>query len=209
MRPTGNAAARRFPYHATAARTASSARIPASVSHDSTSEKCSARWIWDAVKKLDAPRCGKCRSEGTLVRQSSDAATSQRPTAAANVAAHPMRVAVISDIHGNFHALETVLAALDGEETDALWCLGDLVGYGPLPNECAAAVAGRADLCLAGNHDLAVLGRVAIEDFSPDAAASAEWTRRVLSKDARSFLETLEPQAARDGVELFHGSPID
>jgi diadenosine tetraphosphatase ApaH/serine/threonine PP2A family protein phosphatase len=120
-----------------------------------------------------------------------------------------MRVAVISDIHGNLHALEAVLAALEEEQTDALWCLGDLVGYGPQPNRCTTAVAARAELCLAGNHDLAVLGALPIEEFSPDAAASATWTRTAITKETRAFLETLHPQAERDGVELFHGSPID
>src|SRR5205823_1257 len=69
-----------------------------------------------------------------------------------------MRVAVISDIHSNLHALEAVLAAIDTEAPDELWCLGDLVGYGPRPNECCAAIAERADVGLAGNHDLVVGG---------------------------------------------------
>jgi predicted phosphodiesterase len=120
-----------------------------------------------------------------------------------------MRVAVISDVHGNLHALEAVLEALEDDPPDALWCLGDLVGYGPHPNRCTTAIAARTDLCLAGNHDLAALGQIAIEEFSPDAAASAEWTRRVITGETRSFLETLEPLAVRDGVELFHGSPRD
>src|SRR3954454_17230630 len=120
-----------------------------------------------------------------------------------------MRIAVISDVHGNLHALEAVLASLEDDGTDALWCLGDLVGYGPHPNRCTTAIAARADLCLAGNHDLAALGKVAIEEFSPDAATSAEWTRGVLTDETRSFLETLAPQGTREGVELFHGSPRD
>jgi predicted phosphodiesterase len=120
-----------------------------------------------------------------------------------------MRVAVISDIHGNAHALDAVLEALEADGTDALWCLGDLVGYGPQPNRCTTAVAARAELCLVGNHDLAALGRLAIEEFSPDAATSAEWTRGVLTDETRSFLESLEPQGTREGVQLFHGSPRD
>jgi predicted phosphodiesterase len=120
-----------------------------------------------------------------------------------------MRVAVISDIHGNLHALDAVLRTLESEQVDALWCLGDLVGYGPQPNRCTTAVAARAELCLVGNHDLAALGRLAIEEFSPDAATSAEWTRGVLSEEARAFLGSLEPQGDREGVQLFHGSPRD
>lgn len=121
-----------------------------------------------------------------------------------------MRVAVISDIHGNLHALEAVLAALEREHPDSVWCLGDLVGYGPRPNRCCSAVAAGAELSLAGNHDLGVLGMLDLDDFSHDAAASARWTRTVLSDEARSYLEGLSSSAApRDGVELYHASPRD
>jgi diadenosine tetraphosphatase ApaH/serine/threonine PP2A family protein phosphatase len=121
----------------------------------------------------------------------------------------PSRVAVISDVHANWHALEAVLAAIATEEPDELWCLGDLVGYGPKPNPCCTTVRERAALCLAGNHDLGVLGRLDLEEFAPDAVVSAEWTRGVLDPDARAFLESLRPTARRDGVELFHASPRD
>jgi predicted phosphodiesterase len=119
------------------------------------------------------------------------------------------RVAVISDVHGNRQALDAVLAALGADEPDEVWCLGDLVGYGPEPNECCERVAARADLCLAGNHDLVVLGSLEIQDFAGDAAAAARWTQTVLSPQARAYLQALAPQAMRDGVELFHGSPRD
>ena len=119
------------------------------------------------------------------------------------------RVAVISDVHANWHALQAVLEAVDRESPDELWCLGDLVGYGPRPNPCVAAIRERAALCLAGNHDLGVLGEVDLDEFAPDAIASAVWTRGVLSDQARSFLESLSPTARRDGVQLFHASPRD
>jgi predicted phosphodiesterase len=120
-----------------------------------------------------------------------------------------MRVAVVSDIHSNLHALEAVLAAIETEAPDELWCLGDLVGYGARPNECCAAIAERADLCLAGNHDLVVLGTLDMDDFAGEAAAAAQWTRGVLDDDARAFLTRLEPQAKRDAVALYHGSARD
>jgi predicted phosphodiesterase len=120
-----------------------------------------------------------------------------------------VRVAVVSDIHGNLHALEAVLAAIDADPPDEVWCLGDLVGYGPRPNRCCELVRDRADLCLVGNHDLGVLGRLSIEDFSPDAAESARWTATVLDDDARAYLESLEPAAERFGVQLFHASARD
>ena len=77
----------------------------------------------------------------------------------ASVAALPMRVAVISDIHANLPALEAVLADIGAEAPDELWCLGDIVGYGPQPNDAVELVRERsATSCLCGNHDLAVLG---------------------------------------------------
>jgi predicted phosphodiesterase len=120
-----------------------------------------------------------------------------------------VRVAVLSDVHGNLHALESVLAAIGDDAPDAVWCLGDVVGYGPRPNECCARVAERADLCLVGNHDLVVLGRLDVTEFSHDAAESARWTASVLSEESRRFLEPLAPSATRDGVELYHASARD
>jgi len=121
----------------------------------------------------------------------------------------PLRVAVISDIHANYHALEAVLAEIDAEVPDELWCLGDLVGYGPRPNRCTRMVAARATLCLAGNHDLGVIGTEPLELFSPDAAAAAVWSQRVLEPDPRAYLEGLKPLLRRDDVELYHASPRD
>ena len=120
-----------------------------------------------------------------------------------------MRIAVISDIHGNWHAFEAVLADIEQEPVDEIWCLGDVVGYGPQPNRCVEEARSRSELCLIGNHDLAAIGRVALDDFSPDAKVSAEWTAEELEDGAREFLGTLEPKAERSGVELFHASPRD
>ncbi|HEY2939178.1 MAG TPA: metallophosphoesterase family protein [Gaiellaceae bacterium] len=117
------------------------------------------------------------------------------------------RVAVISDVHANWHALEAVLAAVEEERPDELWCLGDLVGYGPRPNPCCAEIARRAELCLVGNHDLGVLGELDLLDFAPEAVESARWTREVLADEARAYLRSLRPAGRRDGVELFHASP--
>jgi diadenosine tetraphosphatase ApaH/serine/threonine PP2A family protein phosphatase len=119
------------------------------------------------------------------------------------------RVAVISDVHANWHALEAVLEEIEREEPDELWCLGDLVGYGPRPNPCCAAVERRALFCLSGNHDLGVLGEIDLEEFTGDAVVAARWTRGVLAEGSRSFLQSLRPQGALDGVELFHASPRD
>jgi diadenosine tetraphosphatase ApaH/serine/threonine PP2A family protein phosphatase len=119
------------------------------------------------------------------------------------------RVAVISDVHANWHALEVVLKAIEREQPDELWCLGDLVGYGPRPNPCCAAVARRAAICLAGNHDLGVLGELDLAEFAGDAVAAARWTRGVLAESSRSYLASVRPTGERDGVQLFHASPRD
>ena len=120
-----------------------------------------------------------------------------------------MRIAVLSDVHSNLHALEAVLAEAEAGAFDAIWFLGDLVGYGPRPNECAALLQERAAICLAGNHDLVVLGKIPIGAFAGEAAAAAAWTQTVLDDTARAFLDSLEPHATAPGVELFHGSPRD
>jgi diadenosine tetraphosphatase ApaH/serine/threonine PP2A family protein phosphatase len=120
-----------------------------------------------------------------------------------------MRVAVISDVHANYHALEAVLGEIDGAEVEAIWCLGDTVGYGPRPNECCDVVQARAEPCLVGNHDLVVLGELAITDFNDEAAAAALWTSAVLAPSARGFLERLKPTARVDGVDLYHASARD
>jgi diadenosine tetraphosphatase ApaH/serine/threonine PP2A family protein phosphatase len=119
------------------------------------------------------------------------------------------RVAVISDVHANWQALEAVLEEIEREQPDELWCLGDLVGYGPRPNPCCAAVERRAAFCLAGNHDLGVLGEIDLEEFAGDAVVAARWTRGVLAKSSRTFLQSLRPLGERDEVELFHASPRD
>jgi len=120
-----------------------------------------------------------------------------------------MRVAVVSDIHSNLHALEAVLAAIEAEAPDELWCLGDLVGYGPHPNECCATIAERAAVCLGGNHDLAVRGTIDLEEFGGEAAVAAKWTREVLEPQAQELLDRLEPADAAHGVALYHGSARD
>jgi diadenosine tetraphosphatase ApaH/serine/threonine PP2A family protein phosphatase len=121
-----------------------------------------------------------------------------------------VRIAVISDIHGNAQALQATLAAIEAEAPDAVWCLGDTVGYGPRPNECCSLVQGAADVCLVGNHDLLALGAEVLEgDFNSDAGAAGRWTRDVLDERSRSFLSGLEPQARLDRAELFHASARD
>ena len=120
-----------------------------------------------------------------------------------------MRVAVISDVHANYHALEAVLREVDAARVGAVWCLGDTVGYGPRPNECCEVVKDRAEHSLVGNHDLVVLGELAVSDFNDEAAAAANWTAEVLTPESRGFLASLKPYGRVHGVDLFHASARD
>ena len=120
-----------------------------------------------------------------------------------------MRVAIASDIHGNKQAFEAVIAAAEADAADELWCLGDLVGYGAEPDACVALADAHCTVCLAGNHDLAVVEVLSLDDFSRGAALAAYWTREVIRPETREYLLSLSPQSSAEGVGLFHASPRD
>src|SRR5215218_187328 len=105
-----------------------------------------------------------------------------------------MQVAIASDIHGNRHAFEAVIAAAQASGAEELWCLGDLVGYGADPDACVALAEANCAVCLAGNHDLAVVDVLSLEEFSRGAALAAEWTKEVIAGETREFLLSLKPQ---------------
>src|SRR5438874_3888059 len=122
----------------------------------------------------------------------------------------PMRIGIISDIHANLAALESVVRAMGPLER--LWCLGDLVGYGPDPNECIDYLRAQPNLevCLTGNHDAAVIGAASIADFSADAQQAVLWTREQLTVCSREFLAERRALVVRDaGFTLAHASPRD
>jgi predicted phosphodiesterase len=117
-----------------------------------------------------------------------------------------MQILVISDIHSNLTALEAVLT--DAAPYDAVWCLGDLVGYGPDPNECIQRVRQLPDLvCLIGNHDAAVIGDIDIDSFNQEARVVVRWTQRVLNEENEMYLRGLPETQVVDSVTLAHGSP--
>jgi predicted phosphodiesterase len=117
-----------------------------------------------------------------------------------------MRILVISDIHANLTALETVLK--DAGQVDAVWCLGDLVGYGPDPNECVQRIRQLPNLvCLIGNHDAAVAGVIDNTSFNSEARSAVLWTQSVIDPVNIEFLRELSPQTVIDSVSLAHGSP--
>src|SRR5437667_129365 len=122
-----------------------------------------------------------------------------------------MRYAIFTDIHANLEALEAVLEKIDeiaGEKPiDQIWFLGDLVGYGPNPNECIKALRERTDVIIAGNHDWAAVGKIDLEDLSTAARISAEWTAEQLTEEHRTFLVNLPERIEIDECTLVHGSP--
>jgi diadenosine tetraphosphatase ApaH/serine/threonine PP2A family protein phosphatase len=122
-----------------------------------------------------------------------------------------MRYAVFTDVHANLEALEAVLAEIDTlskeDPIDQIWFLGDLVGYGPNPNECITMLRKRTDVIIAGNHDWAAVGKIDLEDFSTAARISAEWTAQQLTEEHHTFLEQLPERLEIDDCTLVHGSP--
>jgi predicted phosphodiesterase len=120
-----------------------------------------------------------------------------------------MRVAIVSDIHGNRHAFEAVLDAIEASDSQEMWCLGDLVGYGAEPDACVELARRYAAICLAGNHDLGVRGSLPLEEFSRGAALAARWTQGVIVPETRDYLEKLEPLYLNEDVGLYHASPRD
>ena len=116
-----------------------------------------------------------------------------------------MRALVVSDIHANLEALSAVLE--DAGPFDTLWCLGDIVGYGPEPNACIDLIRSFEHIAIPGNHDWGVLGRLDLADFNTDARQANLWTREQLTPEARLYLEQLPETQVLGDVTLAHGSP--
>lgn len=120
-----------------------------------------------------------------------------------------MRVAIVSDIHGNLHAFDAVLEDIAASPCEEVWCLGDLVGYGADPDACVQRADTHCTVSLAGNHDLGVTGELALEDFSAGARLAAEWTRATIRPETMQYLRDLEPLTESERAGLYHASPRD
>jgi diadenosine tetraphosphatase ApaH/serine/threonine PP2A family protein phosphatase len=121
-----------------------------------------------------------------------------------------MRYAILADIHGNLDAFRSVLQDIAGRGgVDELWCLGDIVGYGPEPSACLALLRQYPHICVAGNHDWAAVGKIDTADFNPDAADACRWTAGQLSAADREYLQELPLTVTRGEFTLAHGSPRD
>ena len=126
-----------------------------------------------------------------------------------------MRYAFLSDVHGNLTALRAVFQAIDtvsrqvGVRVDQIWCLGDIVGYGPEPGACVELISRRCDISVAGNHDWAAIKKIDLGDFSEAAANSATWTRERLTTVGFNYLKSLRDTTNIGHFTLSHGSPYD
>jgi diadenosine tetraphosphatase ApaH/serine/threonine PP2A family protein phosphatase len=120
-----------------------------------------------------------------------------------------LRIALISDVHANLPAFRAVLDDVAEAGVDETWCLGDLVGYGAQPDECVALAREECDVCLVGNHDLVVLGKLDIGTFSLNAALAARWTQENIGPEALEFMNGLAPADAERDLGLYHASPRD
>lgn len=120
-------------------------------------------------------------------------------------------IAILSDVHGNEEALRAVLADCEQRGVSRYWFLGDCVGYGPRPNECSALIRARAEVALAGNHDIACVGGMDISPFRREIRTAWTLIMDLLDSETRDWLTGLEPQAHRDAEQsaLFHASPRD
>jgi diadenosine tetraphosphatase ApaH/serine/threonine PP2A family protein phosphatase len=119
-----------------------------------------------------------------------------------------MRYALLADIHANLTSLKAVLNDIERQGgVEEVWCLGDVIGYGPDPGQCIELLRGTNHICIAGNHDLAAIGRLELNNFNPDAATAIRWTAAQLTDADASFLAALPLVMEREGFTLVHGSP--
>jgi predicted phosphodiesterase len=118
-----------------------------------------------------------------------------------------MRYAIVSDVHGNLDALEVAFASL--RDDDALLCLGDIVGYGPQPNECVERIRARATATVLGNHDVAAIDDFGLAYFNPAAKAAMKWTQGVLTPENKAWLDGLGYEFRMPEFLLVHGAPVN
>ena len=120
-----------------------------------------------------------------------------------------MRIAILSDIHSNLPALEAALSVVDASKVDAIYCLGDIVGYGASPNECLEIIRARATVVIRGNHDHAIVDPKLARFFSKSGRTASEWTRKKLAQENMDFIASLPFRHQTDICTLVHASPME
>ncbi len=119
-----------------------------------------------------------------------------------------MKYGIITDIHGNLEALESVLSALSEEGVDKYICCGDIVGYGADPGECIRLVRERTSQIVAGNHDHAAVELIDTKNFNPTAQDAVRWTQEQLTQEETEFLANLPMSLVTDGLFIVHATPF-
>ncbi len=120
-----------------------------------------------------------------------------------------MRIAIISDIHGNYEALTAVLNDIYDKKVEKIVCLGDIVGYGPNPNECVQLIKEHAQLTIMGNHDAAAFNPLMAKDFNENARYAIEWTASILNPSSKEYLSTLSMMETIGDATFVHATPYD
>ena len=120
-----------------------------------------------------------------------------------------MRIAILSDIHSNLAALEAVIRKMDDLGISNSWCLGDIVGYGPFPNECLEIVRARCSLVVTGNHDSGVVGVTPVDDFNEYGLRAIYWTRGAMTAEHLEYLRGLPLSLTHESCTLVHASPFE
>lgn len=119
-----------------------------------------------------------------------------------------MRYTILGDIHANLAAFEAVLEDIrDRGGFDEIWCLGDIVGYGPEPHTCIDLLRQYKHICVAGNHDWAAIGKIDTSNFNSDAARACQWTAQQLTAEDIDYLGNLPVKLTQNDFTLVHGSP--
>lgn len=119
-----------------------------------------------------------------------------------------MRFAILADIHSNLAAFEAVLKDIENRGGfDKIWCLGDIIGYGPEPNACIELLRQFNNSCVAGNHDWAAIGNIDTMDFNEDAAFANQWTAMQLTEGQKEYLKSLPLKITEHDFSMAHGSP--
>lgn len=119
-----------------------------------------------------------------------------------------MRIAIISDIHSNLAALERVFSFLDSKKIDEIFCLGDLVGYGPSPNECIEMIKCNCLVVVAGNHDWGATKKIPLKNFNAMGKTSLQWTQKQINDKNREYLQNLPLKIVRHDITIVHASPV-
>lgn len=120
-----------------------------------------------------------------------------------------MRIAIISDIHSNLIALEAVFHEIEQLWIDKIICLGDVVGYGPAPNQCVNLIKEKVDICLMGNHDWAVLGRENLAYFNTFAREAVLWSQKQINNETEAYLRNLEFEYREENCTFVHSAPFE